>query len=95
MSTTTIYYVTWYDEDYDDRRGGTYPVNADGTVAYRPERIPDLFYGRKRLAQEAADRFNQQAEELTWQKKQEKLRGQGYGSRRVVRYEVAETELEL
>lgn len=93
--STTIFYVTWYDEDYDDRRGGTYPVNADGTIAYRPEQMPDKFYGRKRLAQEAADQFNQQPEELTWQKKQKNLRGQGYGSRRVVRYEVEETELEL
>lgn len=93
--STIIYYVTWYDEDYDDGRGGTYPVNADGTIACGPERMPDKFYGRERLAQEAADRFNQQSWELTWQKKQEKLRGQNYDSRRVVRYEIAETELEL
>lgn len=95
MSTTTIYYVTWYNQDYDDRRGGTFPVNADGTIAYSPERIPDMFYGRKRLAQEAADRFNQQAEELAWQKRREDLRQQGFQSWHTVRYEVGETKLEL
>lgn len=53
-----IYFVTWYDTDYDDNRGGDYPVNSDGSTCHRLE-IPDTFYGRKRLAQEAADRFNQ------------------------------------